>query len=190
MILMMTPSVRARHPQTLLALVRASYGDRYPAVAERLRHREAIEGRLPVEWIRIEADVELLEALIQALPARAVETLLRERQRQEMGSALFKTFVATIGKLVGLTPTSLMRQIPKGWGQVFQECGAVEVRTVEDRTAELVVSGLPRVCLESAAWLDAVPVGMATLYELVGARGQVRRRPTSAGGDVGLSFEW
>jgi hypothetical protein len=174
----------------LLALVRERHAADYPALAGRLRHRQDIEARLPVEWIPIEADVELLEAMTALLPAAGVEALLRERQRQEMGSALFKTFVATMGKLVGLTPLSLVRQIPKGWGHVLQECGTVEVRAVGERTAELAVTGLPAVCLASQAWLDAVPVGMVTLYELVGASGEVRRRRQSAPGEVALSFDW
>jgi hypothetical protein len=188
MILVMGASVRVRHPQMLLALVRERHPDDYPAVAGRLRHREDIEARLPVEWIPIEADVELLDAMAALLPAAGVEALVRERQRQEMGSALFKTFVATIGKLVGLTPTSLVRQIPKGWGQLFQECGTVQVRAVGERTAELAVTGLPAVCLASPAWLDAMPVGMRTLFELVGTSGEVRRQ--GAPGEVTLSFDW
>ena len=67
----------------------------------------------------------------------------------------------------------------------------MQVRAFCERTAELVVSGLPRVCVESAAWLDAVPVGMARLYELVGARGgRVRRQPVQASGELTLSFDW
>jgi hypothetical protein len=190
MIPKMAPSVRVRHPQTLLALLREHYAERHAAVAERLRHREDIEQRLPVEWIPIEADVELLDLLAEQLAAGAVESLLRERQRQEMGSALFKSFVATIGKLLGMTPTSMVRQIPKGWGQVFQDCGSVQLLSVAERGAELVVTGLPAVCLASSAWLDALPVGLATLYELVDARGQVRRQPPNADGDVALSFDW
>jgi hypothetical protein len=186
----MAPSVRARHPQMLLALVRERHADRHAPLTASLRHHATIEARLPVEWIPIEADVELIEALGRLLAPAPVAALVEERQRREMGSALFKSFVATLGTLFGLTPATMARQIPKGWGQVFQDCGCVQVRALAERGAELAVVGLPAVCLDSAAWLDAIPVGMTMLYELVGARGTVTRAPVGADGAVTLRFAW
>jgi hypothetical protein len=175
----------------LLALVRERHPDRYEPVAGPMRWRDEIEKRMPVEWIPIVADVELLEQLHRHLPWAAIEELLRERQRQEMGSALFKTFVATIGKLMGLTPLNLVRQLPKGWTHVFADCGEVQVRSVGDHTADVVVAGLPAVCAASLPWRSGVPVGMSTLYELVGVtRGRVEHRPSASNADIALTFEW
>ena len=186
----MPPALRARHPQMLLELLQAQQPALHGELLTSLRSAKRIVDAMPVEWLPIEVDVELIDALAKKLSPAVFENLVRERQRLEMGSALFKTFVSTILRLLGGSPAVLVRHFPKGWSQVFSECGRVEVVEVPgDRQACLRVVDLPPVCIASRAWIDAIPVGVQTLYELIGlTTGKVTL--AREGNGVILDFTW
>jgi hypothetical protein len=166
--------------------------DRHPAahakVIGSLRHAAEIANAVPVQWLPVEIDVEVCDAIARQLSPSQMDALVSERQRQEMGSALFKTFVATTGKLFGFTPATFIRHLNRGWRQVLQDCGEMETVKLEKNEAQVMLRALPEVCLESSAWLGALPAGMRVLFELVNTAGDVTatlRRP-----DVELRFTW
>lgn len=175
----------------LLELLQAQQPQLHSELLASLRSAKRIAEAMPIEWLPIEVDVELIDALAKRLSPAALDNLVRERQRVEMGSALFKTFVSTILRLLGGgSPATLVRHFPKGWSQVFSECGRVEVEEVEgDRRARLRIVDLPPVCIASRAWIDAIPVGVQTLYELIRTTsGKVTL--TRDGNAVILDFSW
>jgi hypothetical protein len=176
----------------LLALVQAQRPELHAALlaALALTHGERLQGLQPVEWLPIALDIELIERLAQALPAADLDDLVRARQREELGSTLFRSFVSTVGNLIGFTPATLMRQLDKGWRHIFRECGGVEIEKVEASWAMARVIGLPRECLASRPWLAAIPVGMESVFELIGRRGKVRATGTLSGDTVELRFAW
>jgi hypothetical protein len=172
----------------LLALL----ADRHPAahakVAGSLRHGAEIAGAVPVQWLPVEIDVEVCDTISRQLSPSQMDSLIADRQRQEMGSALFKTFVVTATKLFGLSPPTIIRHLNRGWHQLLQDCGEMEIVTVEKNHATVLLRELPEVCLGSSAWIGALPAGMKVLFELVNTVGDVAvtmRRP-----DVELRFTW
>ena len=175
----------------LLELLQAQNPDLHAELMTSLRSAKRIATALPVEWLPIEVDVELIDALANKLSPAALDNLVRDRQRQEMGSALFKTFVSTILRLfAGGSPATLVRHFPKGWSQVFSDCGRVEVEEVDEANhARLRIADLPAVCIASRAWIDAIPVGVQMLYELINSStGRVTL--TRDGSSVLLDFTW
>lgn len=166
--------------------------ERHPAahakVIGSLRHGAAIANALPVEWLPVEVDVEVCDTVARQLAPSQMDALISERQRREMGSALFKTFVVTTTKLFGLSPATFIRNLNRGWRQVLQDCGEIEIVKLEKNSAQVMLRALPEVCLDSSAWVGALPAGMRVLFELVNTDGDVAvtlRRP-----DVELRFTW
>jgi hypothetical protein len=182
------PLIRARHPQMLLALL----GERHPTAHTKVMQNVESAGKvtraLPVEWLPVELDVEIVEAVTRLLSPQQMDALVAERQRQEMGSALFKTFVAMAEKLFGLTPATMIRNLGRGWNQVFSDCGEIEVLKSEARSAVVLIHALPEACLASAAWIGALPAGMRVLFELVNTTGEVAVARRVA--DIELRFSW
>jgi hypothetical protein len=172
----------------MLAVVAEKHPAAHAALLQSLKSAARIADALPVEWLPIEIDIEVMEALSQALTPAQIEELVVERQRREMGSALFKTFVVTTGKLLGFTPATMVRQLPKGWRQVMQDCGEIEISAIEARAATAWIRGLPPACLASAAWIGALRPGLGMLFELVSSRGEVD--VSIHGGDVRVHFTW
>jgi hypothetical protein len=180
--------IRARHPQMLLALL----GERHPAahakVMQGLQCADKLAQALPVQWLPVELDIEVMESVARQLSPSMTDALVSERQRQEMGSALFKTFVSTAQKLFGLTPATFIRHLGRGWRQVFSDCGEIEVVSLERRAAVVMLRELPEACLASSAWIGALPAGMRVLFEFVNTVGDVS--VVRRGRDVELRFGW
>jgi hypothetical protein len=172
----------------LLSLLSELHPTAHAGTMEALRCAEPLTHAHPVEWLPVEMDVEVIEEVSRRLSPAMVEQLVAERQRREMGSALFKTFVSTVQKLFGLSPSTIMRQLGRGWRQVFSDCGEIDVVRVEERAGLLMLRKLPEICLASGPWIGALPAGLRVLFELVNSRGDVS--VARNGADVELHFTW
>jgi len=180
--------IRARHPQMLLSLLAERHPTAHAKVMQTIRCAKPLTDAHPVEWIPVEMDIEVIEEVARQLSPAMIDALVSERQRQEMGSALFKTFVSTAQKLFGLTPATMLRHLGRGWRQVFSDCGEIEVVRVEPRSAVVMLRALPEACLQSAPWIGVLPAGLRVLYELVNSTGDVT--VARRGADVELQFGW
>jgi hypothetical protein len=184
--------VRARHPQTILRIARSTAAPVYPSIeaAVSAAARAQIEAAIPAAWLPIEIDVEVMEAIAGKLGPATTAQLVAARQREEMGSALFNTFVQTVLRLSGATPATVVKQLNAGWKQLFRDCGTIDVLEVGERHARVIFRDLPRVCVASAAWMSGIPAGMGMLYELIGMKGTAELE--GRGGEKGttLLFRW
>jgi hypothetical protein len=186
-------AVRARHPQTLLKLSRAAGPQHYASITSALaaETRAALEAALPMAWLPIAIDVEVIEAIAARLGYARTAQLVEARQREEMVSPLFDGFVKMALRMFGASPRTMVRRIPIGWPQLFRDVGAVEVVSAEERGATVRFRGLPECCIASAAWMAALPVGLATLYELVEVKGTVTCAiEDAARGNALVTFAW
>ncbi len=185
--------VRARHPQTLLLLTEESAPDRHPAVLAALRPetRASLQDAIAMTWLPMAIDVEVIETVAEQLGPEETATLVEKRQREEMGSALFDGFVQTALRVFGASPVNMVKRLPSGWGHLFRNAGWIEVVSTGPRNATCRVHRLPRECTRSAAWMAALPIGLRTLYEIVGTKGTVDCRFEDAGQEmVLLTFRW
>ncbi|APR77180.1 Hypothetical protein A7982_02527 [Minicystis rosea] len=185
--------MRARHPQTMLRLARERAERTYASIEAALSKdtRAALEHAIPAAWLPMEIDVEVIEAVTAELGAEMAAELVTARQREEIGSALFHTFVQTILRISGASPSTMVKQLPSGWKQLFRDAGTIEIAAIEANDASVVVRDLPRVCTMSAAWMSALPIGFSMLYEIIGVKGTVAVEPRSVlDGGVRLTFRW
>jgi hypothetical protein len=180
--------IRARHPQMLLALLAERHPNVHAKVVPALVCGEKLTNALPVQWLPVEMDIELIEVVGRQLSPATMDALVSERQRREMGSALYKTFVSTTLKLFGASPTTVIKHLGRGWRQMFSECGVVDVVKHDKQSALVRISALPEACLQSSAWIGALPAGLRVLYELVNAKGDVAVDRRDA--HVDIHFTW
>jgi hypothetical protein len=172
----------------LLALLAERHPTAHAKTMQALGCADKVTQALPVEWLPVEMDVEVIEVVSRQLTPSMLDALVSERQRREMGSALFRTFVMTAQKVFGLTPATMMRHLGRGWRQVFSDCGELEVVRVDPGSSVVMLRGLPEVCLASGVWIGALPAGLRVLFELVNSAGDVTI--TRRGGDVEIGFRW
>jgi hypothetical protein len=157
-------------------------------VTRSLAHADRLANALPVQWLPVEVDIEVIEGVKRALAPADWSALISERQRQEMGSALYKSFVSAVIKLFGLSPATFIRHLDRGWRQILVDCGAIEVESLEPRSGVALLRELPEMCLASDPWIDALVPGMRVLYELIRTPGDVA--VARRGNDIELRFTW
>jgi hypothetical protein len=172
----------------LLGLLAERHPNVHVKVVPSLKCEKALLNALPVSWIPVEMDIEVIESVGRQLSPATMDALVSERQRREMGSALYKTFVSTTLKVFGASPTTVIKQLGRGWRQMFSECGEIEVVRHDKQTALVRIRALPETCLASSAWIGALPAGLRVLYELVSAKGDVAVEQRD--GQVELHFSW
>ncbi len=182
-----SPEVRARHPQMLLRMAEAVAAP----IAVGGATRAALDAADPMDWLPVEIDVEVVEAIAARLDAEASTKVLQDRQREEMRSSVFSSFVETALRAFAPSPVNMVERLPAGWGRIFRNAGWVAVVSMARNVAVARFHGLPRVCVESAPWMSSLPVSMAVLYELISATGTVECRiEDAAQGLVLCTFRW
>lgn len=187
------PRVRARHPQMLLRMAQEALPEGSPPMTASLsgETRATLAAADPMDWLPIEIDVEVVEAVAERMDPERNAALLAARQREEMGSSIFHGFVATALRAFAASPVTMVKRIPDGWARVWKDAGWVSVVSIARNVAVLRVHRLPPVIIGSRAWMTAMPISLQTLYELVGARGTVECRVEDpAEGTVLCTFRW
>jgi hypothetical protein len=167
--------VRARHLKTLLSALERSGAATVAAVRARAGAAllERIDAATPAEWLPIELDVALTEAIARELGPRRTHAHFRAATGLDYETSLFRGFVHMASNLFGLTPATYVKLLPKGWSLVFRECG--EFRAGEPATGrlELAYHDVPRVCA-TELWLESVRSSFHSCFDLCGlAEGRV-----------------
>lgn len=147
------PAIRASHAKSNLSSLSRLGADAERRVRAAIRPDtlDAIEGASRVEWLPVELDVEVTEAIERALGAEACRQWAREGLRISMETPLLRPVVDGVVRLFGLSPEHLFRVVPRGIGQVYRSVGEMrfisrgpgEVALVWERLAAPVVPSVP-----------------------------------------------
>jgi hypothetical protein len=187
------PEVRAHHPQALLRVALEAAPEAAAAALATLgaERRALLAAAAPMDWIPVENDVAVVEAIAAQLPLAAVNAIFEARQRGEMSSSLLDEFLQTALRTFTASPLNLVKRIPTGWGRIFRNAGWVAVVSTGRNDAVLRCHRLPAPCIGSAPWMAALPVSLRVFYELVGVKGTVECRTEDAReGTALITFRW
>lgn len=181
------PEVRARHPQMLLRFAE----ERAPAATLREATRAALAAADPMDWLPVEVDVEVVEASLASLGREEWTRVMEARQREEMKSAVFDSFVKTALRAFAPSPVNMVNRFPSGWTRIFRNAGWVAVISTARHVAVVRIHKLPAPCIRSAPWIAALPISLAVVYEVIDATGTVDCRiEDPAEGNALLTFRW
>ena len=171
------PAVRASHLKEDLAALSALG----PDLAARVRARVAtqtirtIEDATRVDWLPVELNVELAEAVF----GEAGEARTRAWARASFNlslNAFFKPLLETILRLFDPTPHRILGFAPRVWPAVYRNTGTPTVAEHAPGESRLTVEGLP-FALMNGAFLRAVAGTLECALELAKVEGDVSVLP-------------
>jgi len=177
----LAPAVRASHLKEDLAAL-ASLG---PELERRVRARastqtlRAIEDATRVDWLPIELNVDLAEAVF----AEAGEARTRAWARASFQlslNAFFKPLLETVLRLFDPTPHRIYGLVPRAWPAVYRNAGTATVEERDAAEARITVQDLP-FALMNDAFLRAVAGTFECVLELAKVDGRVEVLPWEAG---------
>lgn len=187
------PAVRAKFLQHWL-----TFPEQFePAAAARLAQlvdadkRRAIHAAHALVWLPMTLDIEVVDAVAQAVGARRYAELTRAFFLELMLRPPLGALLELGTKLMGVSPEAFLRWWDKGWGAVYRNCGRVTGYVDEQRRGRVLYRNMPRLCLQSDAFVEAVVGTGYGVYALTGVEGVVRvsqRRLDQ--GELDLELEW
>jgi hypothetical protein len=133
----------------------------------------AIRSASWLDWLPLEFDIELAEAVAKVLgPTRD-----RERARQSVllsfQSPLLHPFVTGVEKVFGFHVGPLLRQSTRAFQHVFREAGWLTLVIGHGNERVLVWSEVPALVFEHRLYFDAIAGAFEALYVLCRVDGKV-----------------
>jgi hypothetical protein len=169
-----SPAVRAT---SLKAMVLAA--QRLPAPAAGAFERRLppdvaarIESAVATDWLPLEVQMEVIEALWAVLGERRYREYSTELMLEHTRLPLLSASVATAIRLLGATPNGLLKWVPRAWSTVFRGYGTIEHEPCAPDRARLTLRGLPQRYATSrpaASGLVGTFAGFLRLCNVVGA---------------------
>jgi hypothetical protein len=175
------PAVRASHLKEDLAAL-ASLGPELEArVRARLSTRtiSAIEDATRVDWLPLELNVELAEAVF----GEAGEARTRAWARASFNlslNAFFKPLLESVLRLFDLTPHRIYGMVPRAWPAVYRNAGIASVTEHAAGESRITMQELP-FALMSEPFLRAVAGTLECVFELTQVEGRVTVLPWDRG---------
>jgi hypothetical protein len=174
------PAVRASHLKEDLAALSSLGPDLEARVRARVATRllRAIEDATRVDWLPIELNVELAEAVF----GEAGEARTRAWARASFNlslNAFFKPLFETALRLFDPTPHRIFGFVPRAWPAVYRNAGSASVVEHAPEESRIAIEDLP-FALMNDAFLRAVAGTFECGLELAQVEGRVAVLPWSA----------
>jgi hypothetical protein len=174
------PAVRASHLKEDLAALASLGADLEARVRTRVSTQtiRTIEDATRVDWLPVELNVELAEAVF----SEAGEARTRAWARASFNlslNAFFKPLLQTILRLFDLTPHRIYGFVPRAWPAVYRNAGVASVAEHEAGESRITLQDLPR-ALMNDSFLRAVAGTLESALELAKVEGRVAVLPWMA----------
>lgn len=187
------PAVRAKLLQHWVALAERHDAALTARIAKHLSDdkRQSILSAAALDWLPIELDVEVIDAVAQAMGAARFSAFARAYFLEVMPRQPLAGLLELGTKLMGLSPESFLRWWGKGWDAIYRDCGTVRSSLEAPYRGRVVHQQVPAVCLRSEAFVEALLGSAYGIYALAGTTGVVRVASIEpALGHLELQFEW
>ena len=186
-------AVRAKFLQLWLRFPERYDADAAARLAEMIgeEKRKAILDVSMLSWLPIELDVEVVDAVARVMGPRRFNELTRAFFAEIVPKPPLGALLDLGTKMIGLSPQSCLRWWDRGWGAVYRNCGKVRGAVTGEGSGRVSYERMPRVCVQSEAFLEAVLSSSYGVYALTGYHGTVRIAQLQRDeGYLELAFDW
>jgi len=165
-------TTRARYMKDYLAAVRRLPPSKQDAVLRELEALvEKIEGAANSEWLPIETNLTLTDAIFRELGPDEADTFYQHWLRRQVGTPLWSSLVATALKLFGLDPGRVARWVPKAFDLMFRDYGTFSVERIGPSHSVLHLKEMPVELIHHFNWQRSVCSGMYALFFVTRVKG-------------------
>jgi len=168
------PRIRASHCKGTLRAMHAVAPARTASILASLPPavREGLAGATGVDFLPAAWDVALVRAIEAAVEPATARSIYRTTMVDAMGGPLLGGLVTGALQLFGASPGGLYRWAGRAFGHVCQGCGTLRLEEVGERSAVLVLGGMPA-DLATPPYLHAVGATLESVLDVCGVAGAV-----------------
>ena len=170
-------SIRARQVEHSLRALELVSGREHERALGRMRPESLAQirdsGRF--DWLPIGLDVELSQAVADEFGPAFAASRSRMSMRQSLDTPLLRPFIDGVDKLFGLEPSSVFRQVPRGWHAIYRDAGRMRYEVMSAGSQRvLIYEEVPAVVLDSRVYLEAIAGALGGLLDICKVEGCVR----------------
>lgn len=141
-------------------------------------------------WLPMELDVAFADELLTSLGAPAAHQFYVDFTLATFGGSIIGPLVQGAIRLSGATPGVAIKWWPRGWEGLFRNAGKLSGELIADEHARLTYVDLPRMCVQSSAWVDSLRSALHAALALCEAGGNVTIHPELALRRVHCDLTW
>lgn len=184
--------VRAGYPQLTIKMLEGMDDELYRRFRGKMKKEllSIIESSSRIAWIPVECEVELGLLLNELMGGKRFHLFARQVLGSVMRSPMLSFFVQGALNVMGINPRSLIRWTPKGWEQVFRNCGRLAFKEVSAKESVLEWTEIPQAISNHPVFIEAVGAAFETIYDYCNVEGYVRTDIGPQGGRATLTFKW
>jgi hypothetical protein len=185
---MSAPAMRSHHLQSNLAEVDRLGEERAARVrtivgAQRIATIEAP----PSDWLPIEIDIALTEAVQEVLGPGGVRSWSREALSTSLDKPFMRPLLGAL-RVFGVTPAGYTKLGPRGWGAIYRDCGTLEREVLDEHHILLRHVDVPPAMLESLPYNEGIAGAFEVIFPLCRVVGEVALERTSSEVRYGLTW--
>lgn len=187
------PSVRAKFTQMTLSDLSTLGVEEEERIRKQLAPGTVrrIEDAGALEWIPVALDVELTRAMFLVMGREKARRYFRDNLRQAAEGPILHSFVQAALRLFGMTPAAMVKITPRGWKQLFRDCGEFEAEIPGDGEAILHWRELPPVITDSRPWVDGVVGSFEAMFDICETTGTIDlHRDGIEDGYLKMHYRW
>lgn len=171
----MGPHIRAALPLQSLRVLELVAGGEYARVLGCMRpgSLRRIRGAGSLDWLPLELDLELVEAVADVLGPEVDRERARLCVRACFDTPLLRPFVAGIELLFGLEPAALIGAVPRAWHVLYRDAGRIHYEIVPGLQRVLIYEQIPASVLTNHLYLEAIAGALESLFDVCKVDGSV-----------------
>jgi hypothetical protein len=132
-----------------------------------------IKGAMRTDWLPIAYDVEMNEAVERSLGRELLCRWSRSTIESSLKGPMLSPLLDGAVALFGLTPNTLFKLLPRGWGSVYRGCGELKIEGRGNTQARIMWRGVPDEVRASEPYLYGVAATFSALLAVTNAEGDV-----------------
>ena len=185
------PAVRARGLQDALALLERRYPDAHRAMRARLPEEtwRVVHESPRTAWIDVQHEHLIVDSWAPLL-GDEVTDFLADAVLMTLESPLFNTLAKGAMRMFGVTPRSIIRQIPRAWSNVYRDHLIAEIEHLDADGAVLAFRDIAPEVYEAEGYPVVWKGIFEAIYRLCQHQGEARweRDPHARAGTWTLSW--
>jgi hypothetical protein len=167
------PEVRGRHMQVFHEAVEKER--RAARILARVMPEtlQQIQETASSAWLPVAVNLELTKAVWEELGENGSRTFFPSMTLSEYDSPIFRPFIASAKRLLGLNPGSYAKMLPTAYALIFRNCGRLELLERRGGLARVLQEEIPIVLCRDEIWLEATRFGFHSAFDLTRTPGRV-----------------
>ncbi len=135
--------------------------------------QDLIDSTSRMGWVDVEDDIFVVSGIWEVLGDADASEMMSRFVVRHLELPYLKTIVTNTARMFGLSPSSLMRMLPIGWGLVYRNVCTSKLASLSVGKAELAFEAMAPSAIRSEAYLSHFRAVLESLFRITEVKAEV-----------------